>query len=330
MESRKGREPIQKGEAGYSWFHQSIVLHSGVRVTVTILVICLAAVFFAWYSHFSDDAAPDSLVGLIYAIIGTTLLLLAATLFSLRRRSHRRRQVGGLRSSLGWHMSFALMGLAFLGMHSFGEFNPRTGTYALYGLVALVISGLIGRLLDRLMPRLIASEVHQALTAQGEDRIEQISERLQSIVVHNTQDVRGFAAPDDASHLTSRLLATLPQNSKVAAQDQMRNQEMRVPWDLAYISLESTPQELSRSESTFRLVPDKKSSLLRPGALMPGTQEQMSELEVVRRAMQRELFYRYVIRYWRVFHVLLALTTVGLLIWHIIYALELMLPVLFH
>ena len=329
MESRKGREPTQKGETGYAWLFRASVSHSGIRVLVTLLVICLAAAFFAWYTSANDDAAPDSLVGLAYALIGTMLLLLAGTLFSLRRRAHRHRQLGGLRNSLGWHMSFALMGLAFLGMHSFGEFNARTGTYALYGLIALVISGLIGRLLDRLMPRLIAGEVHQALTAQGEDRIEQISERLQAIVVHNTQDLRGFVAPDDTARLTSRLLAAFPQNNKPDGQGQTHNQALRMPWDLAYISLESTPQEMNRSEGSFRLVPDKKSNLLRPGALMPGTQQQMSELEAVRRAMQRELFYRYVIRYWRVFHVLLALTTLGLLIWHIVYALELMLPVLF-
>jgi hypothetical protein len=326
MERKRERLAQPKGEVGYSWLYQATVAHGGGRVVVTLLVIGLAAGFYVWYSQTSSDAAPDSLVGLIYASLGTALLLMAATLFSLRRRSHRKRRVGGLRASLGWHMCFALMGLALLGMHSFGEFNPRTGTYALYGMVALVISGLIGRVLDRLMPRLIAGEAHQALTAQGEDRIETISKRLQAMVVHNTQDLRSFPVPDDASPPASRSLAALPQGGKLARRDQM----LSMPWDLAYISLEETPQELSREGGSFRLVPDKKSNLLRPGALMPGTQEQMGELEEVRRAMQHELFYRYVIRYWRKFHVLLALTTIGLLVWHIVYALQLMLPVLFH
>ncbi|HEX7736040.1 MAG TPA: hypothetical protein VF458_14335 [Ktedonobacteraceae bacterium] len=326
MEKRRERFAAQKGEEGYSWLYRGSALYGGVRVLLTLIVISGAAAFFAWYSSTSDDTAPDSLVGLVYASIGTLLLLLAATLFSLRRRSHRQRQLGGLRSSLGWHMCFALMGLAFLGMHSFGEFNPRTGTYALYGMVALVISGLIGRMLDRLMPRLIAGEAHQALTAQGEDRIENISDRLKSIVVHNTQDIRGFSVKGDAPRSSSRSLAPLPQGRTMLGADRA----LRTPWDLAYISLESTPQELSRETGSFRLVPDKKSNLLRPGALMPGTQEHMGELEEVKHAMQRELFYRYVIRYWRKFHVLLALTTIGLLIWHIVYALQLMLPVFFH
>lgn len=326
MATKRERFAEVKGEAGYSWLHRASVMNSGGRMTLTILLIVLAAGFYVWYSQTSPDASPDSLVGLGYAILGSTFLLMAATLFSLRRRSHRNRQIGGLRSSLGWHMCFAIIGLALLGMHSFGEFNPRTGTYALYGMVALVISGLIGRLLDRLMPRLIAGEADQALTAQGEDRIETISEKLQAMVVHNTRGLRGFATREKAADSTSRALAPISQIGKLSG----REQALRMPWDLAYISLESTPQELSRETGSFRLVPDKKSDLLRPGALMPGTQEQMEELDEVRRAMQHELFYRYIIRYWRKFHILLALTTIGLLIWHIVYALQLMLPVIFH
>ncbi len=322
MQARRASFDAPKGEAGYSWLYRATAQNSGVRVLVTILVIGLAAAFFAWYSRSGDDAAPDSLVGLVYAVIGTLLLLLTATMYSLRRRSHRQRVLGGLRASLGWHMCFALMGLAFLGMHSFGELNPRTGTYALYGLIALVISGLVGRVLDRLLPRLIAGEAHQALTAQGDDRIETISEKLQAIVVHNTQGIRGFAAPQNKGN---SLVPSPPGRAMT-----WRDQTLHTPWDLAYISLDETPQELSQATDQFRSLSDKHSRVLRPGALMPGTQEQMGELDEVQHAMQRELFYRYIIRYWRTFHILLSLVTLGLVIWHIVYALQLMLPTLFH
>lgn len=312
----------QRGEAGYSWLYQASVVNGGLRVMLVILVIALATGVFVWFSRTSSDVSPDSILGMTYAIIGTLLMLLAAIMFSKRRRAHRGRQVGGLRASLGWHMCFGIMGLAFLAMHSFGELNPRSGTYALYGMIALVVSGIIGRMLDRLMPRLIAGEAHQALTAQGDDRIERISEQLQAMVVHNTQDIRGFSAPDSGPN---RSLATLP-----SKRDQISIPGLRMPWDLAYISLESTPQELSRESGSFRLVPDRKSDLLRPGALMPGTQEHIGELEEVRHAMQHELFYRYVIRYWRKFHVLLAMATVGMLVWHLVYAFQLLIPTFFH
>ena len=100
---------------------------------------------------------------------------------------------------------------------------------------------------------------------------------------------------------------------------------LHTPWDLAYISLEATPQELSRIVGQHRFVPDQQSVLTHPGALMPGAQEQISELQQVQRAMQREQFYRYIIRYWRMFHIALALLTLGLIIWHIVYAAQLLL-----
>lgn len=327
MEAPRIQSSGSRGEAGYSWLYQATALNGGIRIFVTVLIIGLAVGVFAWYSRVSPDASPDSPLGYVYAILGTAFLLMAATMFSLRRRSHRQRTIGGLRSALGWHICFGIIGLALLGMHSFGEFNPRSGTYALYGMIALVISGLIGRFLDRLVPRLIAGEVHQTLTSQGEDRLETISQRLQAIVGHQKQDLKGFAPPQaGAPHATSTALVRNASAKSARNQDQT----LSTPWDLGYVSLEQTPQELSRERSQYRFVPDKKSELLRPGALLPGSQEHISELEDMRSAAQRETFYRYITRYWRRFHILLALTTVGLLIWHLVYATQLLLPTLFH
>ncbi|HEY1353069.1 MAG TPA: hypothetical protein VGF67_25930 [Ktedonobacteraceae bacterium] len=312
----KGRFGKQRGESGYSWLYRAATPRGSLRVLVVLLVIGLAAGFLAWYVRSGNDASPDSPIGMLYASTGTLLLLFALVLYSLQRRSHRHRKLGGLRASLGWHMCLALMALALLAMHSFGELNLRSGTYALYGMLALVISGLIGRTLDRIIPRLMASEVHQALTAQGDDRIENISQKLQAIVVHNSQSIRGFAAPDEKPG--NSLVPLAPQRAMT-----WRDRSLHSPWDLAYISLEPSPQELSREHSQFLPSTEKKSTLLRPGGLISDTQEEISELVGVREAMRRELFYRYITRYWRRFHVLLALTTLGLLIWHIVYALQL-------
>jgi hypothetical protein len=87
---------------------------------------------------------------------------------------------------------------------------------------------------------------------------------------------------------------------------------------------------LSVDAPQYRFIPDRKSNLTRPGALLPGAQEYISELERVRKAMQREQFYRYVIRYWRVFHVALALLTIGLTVWHLVYAAQLLIPTFLH
>ncbi len=302
-----------------------------MRLLVIFLSVAVGVVFFVWYIQHSNDVSPDSIAGYTYAIIGTLFLLLAAVLYSLKRRSHKKRTVGQLHKTLNWHICFGVLGLVFLFLHSFGNFNPRTGTYTLYGMIALALSGVIGRFLDRLVPRLITSEVHKALNVMGEDRIETISQTLQAIVVHNTQDLHSFAVvPREKSPDASKSLVSLSGPVSSDFSFIHKDQALQTPWDLAYISLDATPQELSLEANHYRFIPDKKSELERPGALMPGAQEHISELQKVEQAMQRELFYRYVIRYWRKFHILLALLTLALTLWHLIYAGQLLLPVLLH
>jgi hypothetical protein len=307
-----------------------------MRLVIIFLGTGLGVAFYVWYTQQGNDASPDSLAGYAYAITGTIFLLLAAFLYALRRRSHSKRAVGQLNKSLNWHICFGVLGLVFLFFHSFGNFNPRSGTYALYGLIALTLSGIVGRFLDRLVPRLIAGEVHKALTIQGDDRIENISQKLQAIVVHNSQKLRGFTPIPGAKSYPGRDKsgpfgwAPLPGPISNDFSSGYKDQPLHTPWDLAYISLEATPQELSNEAGQYRFIPDKKSELTRPGALMPGAQEHISDLQEVERAMQREQFYRYIIRYWRKFHIMLALLTLALMLWHLIYAAQLLLPTLLH
>src|ERR1051326_7690117 len=96
----------------------------------------------------SKDVSPDSMYGYGFAIAGTILLLLVGAGYALRKRLGRR-WPGRLHTFLAWHMAGGLLGLVLILMHSAGNFNPRSGTYALYGLIGVVISGIIGRVLDR-------------------------------------------------------------------------------------------------------------------------------------------------------------------------------------
>lgn len=57
-------------------------------------------------------------------------------------------------------------------------------------------------------------------------------------------------------------------------------------------------------------------------------QDNIQAIKEVQQVFQQELFLRYVIRYWRVFHIVLAVVTVGLTLWHIEYALSLVIPAL--
>jgi hypothetical protein len=321
-------EPFQQsydGETRYPllFFHPTASWWAGL--IATLVVIGAGGAFFVWFDHPGNNIAPGGPVGLGYAIVGTFFFILAAVMYTLRRRA-RKRGIGQLHAALNWHVFFALIGVALLLMHSFGNFNPISGTYAFLGLLALSISGLIGRTLDRVLPRMIAKEVNTVLTMQGDDRIESVSQKLQAIVVHNTQALQGFPTnalqPSPVSPAKNmRQTSPLPVVARPSGPG--------VPWDLAYISLEPTQQELDHDAPHYRFIPDKKSSLTRPETLMPGTGDPLTEMSEMQQALRREQMYRYIIRYWRVFHICLAFVTVGLVIWHILFAMTLLFPRLF-
>jgi hypothetical protein len=56
------------------------------------------------------------------------------------------------------------------------------------------------------------------------------------------------------------------------------------------------------------------------------TEDDIRAIEEIQRVLQKEIFYRAVVRYWRIFHILLAVVTVGVTLWHIEYAFALIIP----
>jgi len=313
-------------DKGYPWFFIDFT-SSWVKTTLATLAITAACVIFLIiYSHFTSDLAPDSIGGYTYAIVGTTLMLLAAFSYTLHRKA-RSRKIGSLNNALNWHICFGISALIVLFFHSFGNFNPRTGTYALYGMIALVISGIVGRAIDRIVPRLIARKASIALTGAGEDRMEHISRTAQDIVTHNSQQLLAFKPAPFEQQQSLQTLPTRNQQREAVINNPVSIDGSILPssWDIAYLTLEETPQEISRNEQHYRFVPDRKSSLQDPGALVPGYDDQIAEMQNVQQAMQREQFYRALIRTWRSFHVLLVLATIGLTLWHLEYAATLIL-----
>lgn len=315
------RMPMQanrQGEHGYPllFWYVSISWVSSLLCTLFILGGGLG--LYLWWGRFNADNSPDSLLGYAFAFGGIACFLLAGICYSLTCRA-RRRAIGKLNAALNWHIGFGLMGLGLLILHSFGNFNPRSGTYALYGMLALVMCGIVGKGLDRLIPRLIAREVRKALTGSGEDRIERISQKLQALA--EERDPRQQARKSPANLSLAGLLfgkgrpGESMHGAPVEATRERSLAGVSLPpsWDLAYITLEETPHEL-------------RPSLGATGQQAPNLKNQIYELQVVQQALQKEQFYRYVLRYWRALHIFLALVTLGLTAWHIIYALQLLVP----
>ncbi len=324
-------------QKGYSWFffHMSSSLVTGLLSTV--LVVGTGSLFYTLYYQFGNDIAPDSIAGYAYAIIGTCCILLAAILYTIQRRS-RKRSLGQLNVAQNWHIFFATTGIAFIFMHSFGNFNAKTGTYALYSLIALIISGFVGRALDRIVPWLIAREVDKVLTPQGEDRVESISRNLQ------TQAETRFHPPL-MSGLPSRLPGSpsqgfsisrrqgLPHGRDISGPYNDEGQPMNMPWhpwDMAFLTPANTRGKNIGEEDIRNFMSSNHIVPVQAGLLMSQARQHLAEIRKTAQALEREQFYRYLIHYWRLFHVLLALLTVGLIIWHLVYVGQLLTNAFMH
>jgi len=298
----------QKGEKGYPLFFFHPNRQWMVSASVSFAILAISTIFFLWSVGASDDRGGDSFAGLVFAVASTVFMFMAAIGFSLRRRA-RKRYVGELNAVLNWHVCFATISLIMVFYHAFGNYNPRTGTYALYGMIALVISGIIGRILDRMMPRMIAQRVSNALTAEGEDRAESISRKLLSAVERTRQEPRS----SQRSWAGIRNPFSWPGVSGKAG----GGQDL---WDMAYVTRDN--QRPGRDNRQYR---DARDS---PDLLYLGAQEHTAAMEQVQRTFKQETFLRGIIRFWRTFHILLAILTVGLTLWHIEYALSLVIPAL--
>ncbi len=326
-----------QSEKGYSWmfFHAGPSWVTGLLTTILITGTC--AIFYALYCQFGNDVAPDSIAGYAYAIGGTCCTLLAATLYSIRRRSSKL-ALGQLNVVLNWHAFFAIIGLALLFMHSFGNFNAKTGTYALYALIALMISGFVGRAIDRMAPWLIAREVDKILTAQGEDRVESIARNVQTrdsttgaqFIARDSPITRSFPTPP---HPAPTRGFSVPGGQGSPSMYVNEGQPMSMPWDLAFIAPPATQGEHIGEEDIRNFMSNKHPVPVQAGrasVLLPRPRQQAREIRNVEQGLQREQFYRYVIHYWRLFHIGLALLTIGLIAWHLVYVGQLLFNAFMH
>jgi len=182
-----------------------------------------------------------------------------------------------------------------------------------------VISGLVGRTLDRVMPRLIAKKVSKVLTTQGEDRVELLWGELRSSGTKNRQKSRAFPS------LWGKIASPLSLSGIVAPK---RQDSLQDGWDMAYVSLDTTARNGKSSSTQYRLPSDQKRPSAATGTLTAPVQERMDVIEEAEQALEQESIYRYVIRIWRVFHIALAVITVAVTLWHIEYAFSLIIPAL--
>ena len=279
-------------QAGAGWWRRQ----STTALTSLVIGGGLAYIY-ATYLR-SDDVSPDSIYGYGFAIAGTLLLVLVGAGYALRKR-RRRNWSGLLHTALTWHVVGGLFGLLLILMHAAGNFHPRTGTYALWGLIALVVSGIIGRQLDRVAPRLAARAALATLTTDGEERLE--------VLV-------------DALHVKRR-------SRRDKRSRPLQEADTSIPWDLAYYDLGAQANEIptllkqGATGGPRRMTgrPGDAADVA-AGATATAKSALVSESAHIRRAIGRERLFLQLVRAWRWVHTLISLVTLGLILWHLEYA----------
>jgi hypothetical protein len=104
---------------------------------------------------------PSSLVGHGIGIVGFTLMLMTATLYTIRKRQTVGAW-GGMESWLRFHMVTGLVGPYMVLLHTSFRFLGLAGVATLLTTV-VVISGLVGRYIYTLIPRVARDDEPDAL-----------------------------------------------------------------------------------------------------------------------------------------------------------------------
>lgn len=296
MAMRASAPSRTKKTSRYPWHGGG--LSRGQRVALVLALLMAGGLISIYVAYLrSGDVAPDSAYGYVFAFAGTLLFLLVGAGYALRKRL-RRNWSGLLHTALTWHVAGGALALALILMHAAGNFHPRTGSYALYSLIALVVSGFIGRLLDRISPRLAAKAALQALTADGEERLETLVDGL----------VRQPTARDDRQR------------------NVRRSRKTGVPWDIAYYDLSAGPGEipalLNRRGETMshRAAPQHAHEMPGPASDSVVKSAMASESAAIGRAIGTERLFLHLVRVWRYLHTAISVVTLALILWHLEYA----------
>jgi hypothetical protein len=151
------------------------------------------------------------------------------------------------------------------------------------------VSGVIGKQLDRVAPRLAARAALKTLTADGDERID----ALVSSLTGKRQKRR--------------------ERERIARQQSASS----APWDIAYYDLGATHDEIPA------LLNRRHSDSVR--APSPATSALASESSEIRQAIGIERLCLRLIRVWRYLHAALSVLTLALILWHLEFAATLLL-----
>lgn len=176
------------------------VAHSAIPVSTVdkgavrdrLLILLIAGLAFgAWYIGKLDWYEPDSPLGYNLGLVGGVAMALLL-LYPLRKRVRLLRSLLPLKYWFGAHMALGIFGPVLIMYHSNFELHSKNGSIAFYSMMAVFLSGIVGRLIYRRIHmglfgrKLTLEELKQRMGMNVENvhsrfhKIPKIENRLQS------------------------------------------------------------------------------------------------------------------------------------------------------
>lgn len=119
-----------------------------------LLLVIAALAFGAWYAGKLELYAPDSPLAYNLGLVGGIAMALLL-LYPLRKRIRFMRSLLPLKYWFGAHMALGIIGPVLIMYHSNFQLHSKNGAIAFYSMMAVFLSGLIGRVIYR--------RIHQGL-----------------------------------------------------------------------------------------------------------------------------------------------------------------------
>ena len=152
-----------------------------------IAIVAVTALYAVAYSQASAFPKASSLIGHGIGIVGFVLMLMTATLYSVRKlRSDA--SWGSTAAWLKFHMVTGLVGPYMVLLHTAMKFNGLAGL-AMLLTVVVVVSGLIGRYIYTRVPRTVEGLAATAGGAGLDELRGQILKRRKALATWHTMHV---------------------------------------------------------------------------------------------------------------------------------------------
>ena len=183
-------------------------MRQNVEIKLSFLIVLFLAVVYIGYAAVTkpDGGHP---FGHLLGILGTIFMIMAETLYSIRKRMGLIRY-GQVRHWLSFHIFTGIVGPALVLLHTGFEFRGLAGFTSLLTLL-VVLSGFLGRYIYTAVPRTLAGVEVDRRQLEEELRVErsslvqwsrQQSEPLQQFVAQELQRLSASQESGFASVLT--------------------------------------------------------------------------------------------------------------------------------